>query len=124
MLDPAVHTPATQSALFEEVLKTRKTKWAMPVIFTLRRGSHRFSEIQRSVGRISQKTLTETLRFLEREGYVARKPYATIPPRVDYSLTELGTRAAEAFFQVEVFIRHNLKDVQEARRRFDETHKN
>lgn len=122
MLDSTAHPPATQSSLFEEFLKTRKTKWAMPVIFILRQGSHRFSEIQRAIGKISQKTLTDTLRFLEREGYVARKPYATIPPRVDYSLTELGTKAAEAFSQVEEFIRHNWREVLEARRRFDETH--
>ncbi len=122
MLDPAAHRPATQSNLFEDFLETRKTKWATPVILILRKGSHRFSEIQRAIGKISQKTLTDTLRFLERDGYVARKPYATIPPRVDYSLTDLGKRAAEAFAQVDEFNRQNWQDVLEARRRFDASH--
>ena len=60
-------------------------------------GHQRFSELQRDIGAISQKALTASLRALERDGFVSRTSYATIPPRVDYALTALGIEALKAF---------------------------
>ena len=66
-------------------------KWSILVVCMLSRGSMRFTELKRSIGSISQKVLTTTLRRLERDGYITRKVTPSIPPRVDYELTELGT---------------------------------
>ncbi len=65
-------------------------KWRILIIRDLIDGSKRFNELQRSVGGISQKVLTENLRTLEEHGLVDRKVYNEIPPRVEYSLTETG----------------------------------
>lgn len=65
-------------------------KWTILVLTALNPGSRRFSEMRREIPDISQKMLTQTLRKLERDGYVARAVTASIPPRVDYELTDLG----------------------------------
>jgi DNA-binding HxlR family transcriptional regulator len=65
-------------------------KWSVLVVVLLGQGTKRFSEIKRLVDGISQKMLTVTLRSLERDGYVQRTVYPTIPPKVEYALTELG----------------------------------
>ena len=65
-------------------------KWSVFVIMLLGGGPRRFNEIKRMVGGISQRMLTLTLRGLERDGLVTRTVFPTIPPRVDYELTDLG----------------------------------
>lgn len=67
-------------------------KWALLVLYALNRadGPVRFKELQRSIPDISQKMLTVTLRSLEDDGYVSRKAYAEVPPRVEYELTALA----------------------------------
>jgi DNA-binding HxlR family transcriptional regulator len=68
------------------------TRWALPVLFMLHqaKGPVRFGQLQRSVGRVTQKELTKTLREFEARGFCTRKVYAEVPPRVEYSLTPLG----------------------------------
>jgi DNA-binding HxlR family transcriptional regulator len=65
-------------------------KWSVLVVVLLGQGTKRFSEIKRLVDGISQKMLTVALRGLERDGYVRRTVYPTIPPKVEYELTDLG----------------------------------
>lgn len=66
-------------------------KWSILVLTTLKEnGRLRFSEIQRSIGDVSQRMLTVTLRSMEADGLVKREIYAEVPPRVEYELTELG----------------------------------
>jgi DNA-binding HxlR family transcriptional regulator len=65
-------------------------KWTVLIINQLGKGRMRFSEVKRQVGGISQKVLTATLRELEMDGFVTRTVTPSIPPRVDYELTELG----------------------------------
>ena len=73
-----------------EVLARVGDKWSILVIHMLSRRPLRFSELKRSLGSVSQKVLTTTLRGLERDGYLTRTVTPSIPPRVDYTLTELG----------------------------------
>ncbi|MBV9107803.1 MAG: helix-turn-helix transcriptional regulator [Gemmatimonadetes bacterium] len=73
-----------------QVLDLIADKWAVIVIYVLARGTRRFGELQRTVGGVSQKMLTQTLRGLERDGLVERKVFPVIPPRVEYSLSPLG----------------------------------
>ena len=77
-----------------DVLARVGDKWSILVMAVLSRRSMRFSELKRSLGSISQKVLTMTLRGLERDGYITRKVTPSIPPRVDYNLNELGARCA------------------------------
>jgi DNA-binding HxlR family transcriptional regulator len=65
-------------------------KWSVDVLYLLASGTRRYSEVFYEVGEISKKTLTQTLRALERDGLIARQVYAEVPPRVEYSLTPLG----------------------------------
>jgi len=103
----------------DEMLATRNSKWTLVVVLHLRRETMRFSELQRDIGTISQKALTASLRALERDGFVTRTSYATIPPRVDYVLTELGQEALVAFEAFETFAGKHWHRVLDARRTFD-----
>lgn len=65
-------------------------KWKVLILRDLLTGTKRFGELKKSVGNVSQKVLTSQLRDMEESGLVNRKVYAEVPPRVEYSLTELG----------------------------------
>lgn len=111
---PPVHFDA-----IDEMLAGRHSKWTAVVVLHLRRDTMRFSELQREIDGISQKSLTQSLRALERNGFVTRTSYATIPPRVDYALTELGVEALKAFEAFETFAVRHWNSVMEARALFD-----
>lgn len=74
----------------EVTLSLISNRWKTLIIRDLLDGTKRFSELQRSVGGISQKVLTQNLRAMEADGLVARAVYAEVPPRVEYTLTPLG----------------------------------
>jgi DNA-binding HxlR family transcriptional regulator len=84
--DPASPNCKAVSAILARV----GDKWSVLIIMRLGEGSRRFNEIKRMIGGISQRMLTLTLRNLERDGLVKRTVTPSIPPRVDYELTELG----------------------------------
>ena len=65
-------------------------KWKVLILRDLMPGTKRFGELKKSIGNVSQKVLTAQLRAMEENGLVSRKVYAEVPPRVEYSLTELG----------------------------------
>lgn len=73
-----------------DVLDCIGDRWSLLVLLTLSSGTHRFTELRRAIGDISQRMLAQTLRGLERDGYVTRKVYASVPPKVEYTLTTLG----------------------------------
>lgn len=74
----------------EITLSLMADKWKFLIIRDLLTGTKRFGELQRSIGRVSQKVLTNNLRQMESSGLINRKVYAEVPPRVEYSLTDLG----------------------------------
>ncbi len=111
--------PPIDPAVVEDLLSARSSKWTMIVVLHLRRETMRFSELQRDIGTISQKALTASLRALERDGFVSRTSYATIPPRVDYTLTAIGQEALLAFEAFETFAARHWQSVLDARREFD-----
>lgn len=103
-----------------DVLARVGDKWSVLVIAMLARGSMRFTEIKRSIGSISQKVLTTTLRGLERDGYLSRTVTPSIPPRVDYELTALGHDVLVPVMGVATWALSQRHRVERARAAFDE----
>jgi DNA-binding HxlR family transcriptional regulator len=101
------------------VLEMLGNKWTLLIVPALRNGPMRFGELRRLLDGITQKSLTESLRRLERDGLVTRTQYPTIPPRVEYALTDLGVRAAGLLEGVWKWAESNLADVLAARAAFD-----
>ncbi len=102
-----------------DVISLVGDKWSVQVVRTLGGGMLRFSQIKRAVDGISQKMLTTTLRGLERDGYLTRTVYPTVPPRVDYELTRLGTELLEPLSALGNWALANHDRVLEARRAYD-----
>lgn len=102
-----------------DVLSRIGDKWTVLVIVTLSRGSLRFSEIEREIGNISKKMLTSTLRALERDGMVERSVTPSRPPRVDYTLTDLGRELGEPLMALGQWAGANAGRIEAARLRFD-----
>jgi DNA-binding HxlR family transcriptional regulator len=94
-------------------------KWSTLLVLALAERPYRFGELRRLVPDISQRMLTQTLRDLERDGYVYRKVYATKPPSVEYGLTALGTSMLTPLNDLVVWAGDNFAAVDAARRRFD-----
>jgi DNA-binding HxlR family transcriptional regulator len=102
------------------VLSRIGDKWTVLVIELLGRQPMRFSELRREIGGISQKVLTSTLRGLERDGFVTRTVEPTIPPRVDYEITQMGRELLEPIKALGAWARQNGTRIEEARRHYDE----
>jgi len=101
------------------VLSRIGDKWSVLVISLLGDGPMRFSALKAAIGGISQKMLTATLRGLERDGYVTRTVHPTVPPRVDYALTDIGRDLLVPVKALSDWARRNRFRVEEARARFD-----
>lgn len=102
-----------------EVLSRVGDKWTVLVVSTLGDGPKRFSELRRALGSISQRMLTLTLRALERDGMVTRTVFPTIPPRVDYALTDLGRSLLQPVSALSLWARTHRAAIEDARRQFD-----
>lgn len=93
---------ATGKCPVRDILSRLGDKWSILVLTTLKiNGKLRFSDIQRTIGDISQRMLTVTLRSMEADGIINREIYAEVPPRVEYELTELG---AELFLHIKALV--------------------
>jgi DNA-binding HxlR family transcriptional regulator len=101
------------------VLELLAEKWALLVIFRLRVKPHRTAELRREIGGVSEKMLIQTLRKLERYGLVERHDFNEVPPRVEYTLTTLGSSLALPVEQLERWVAKHIVDVLRAKERFD-----
>ncbi|MFE3514725.1 winged helix-turn-helix transcriptional regulator [Streptomyces sp. NPDC059166] len=101
------------------VLEHVTSRWGVLVLAALLERSHRFSELRRAVGGVSEKMLAQTLQTLERDGFVDRDAKPVIPPRVDYSLTPLGREAAEQVWALARWAERRLDVVEESRTAYD-----
>lgn len=78
-----------------DVLKHVTSQWGVLVLIVLEGGTHRFSELRRKIGGVSERMLAQALQLLEADGFVLRRAYPVVPPHVEYSLTPLGEEVAE-----------------------------
>ena len=115
MKDPSSPVCRTISTLLSRI----GDKWTVLVVQTLAEGPKRFNELRREIPSVSQRMLTLTLRNLERDGLVRRTVTPSIPPRVDYELTELGQSLQKPICGLANWATENVEAIHEAQARFD-----
>lgn len=115
MKDPRNPVCRTISGLLQRI----GDKWTVLVVQTLADGSKRFNELRREIPSVSQRMLTLTLRNLERDGLVSRTVTPSIPPRVDYELTELGQSLQKPICGLATWATENVGAIDAAQKRFD-----
>lgn len=99
-----------------DVLKHVTSRWGVLLLVALMGGMHRFSDLRRKVGGVSEKMLAQTLRWLEADGFVYRRAYPTVPPHVEYSLTPLGMEVGRHVEALADWIERKLPDILSAQR--------
>ena len=99
------------------VLDRIAEKWTGLVVIALDEQTLRFTELRARIGGVAPKVLTQTLRALERDGLIRRKVYAEVPPRVEYSLTDLGRSLREPLEAVQSWAERNVSKVLANRER-------
>ncbi|KAF7787901.1 hypothetical protein PRUB_a2422 [Pseudoalteromonas rubra] len=95
-------------------------KWSILILFALVDGPERFNALKSRIQGISQRMLTQTLRDMERDGYVKRTVYAEVPVKVEYELTELGRGLAKSAWQLVSWADDHFDEITAARARYDE----
>lgn len=117
----ALPAPDTGGCLAtRKILDRIGDKWTLYIVATLASGPHRFNELKRGINGISQRMLTLTLRGLERDGLVTRTVYPSIPPRVDYALTDLGKTLLKPVMALVSWANDNQFAIAQAQTCFDE----
>lgn len=102
------------------VLQHLTSRWGVIVLAAMMEAErHRFSELRRRIGGISEKMLAQTLQNLERDGFVIRTMHPVLPPHVDYHLTELGYQAAERVAGLADFVERHLGEVLAHQQSYD-----
>lgn len=94
-------------------------KWTVMVVYALRSGKKRLSELQREIEGVSQKMLIQNLRKLERHGLVERTVYPVVPPKVEYALTPLGETLIDPLLGVCEWTAHHSEEMSDARKKYD-----
>lgn len=96
-----------------EILEHLTTKWSVLVLRCLSEGVHRFSELKQRIEGVSEKMLAQTLKTLEKDGFVIRTVYPVVPPKVEYQLTIMGSQAANKMVELVGWIERNLPEILE-----------
>lgn len=100
-----------------EILKHVTSQWGVLVLVALMEGTHRFSELRRKVGGVSEKMLAQTLQQLEQDGFIDRVAYPVVPPHVEYSLTPLGEGIGKQVEALTDWIETNLPKIMKAQQK-------
>jgi DNA-binding HxlR family transcriptional regulator len=114
----STHLPSNCAAV-SNVLQRIGDKWSLLIVMLLADGPRRFNEMKRMIGGISQRMLTLALRGLERDGLVTRTVYPTVPPRVDYELTEVGHSLRVPVAALGNWAFANVATIEAARKAYD-----
>ena len=94
-----------------EVLKHVTSRWGVLILVALRDGTHRYSELRRKMGGVSEKMLAQSLQALEQDVFINRVSYPVVPPHVEYSLTQLGEQVSDKVAALADWIELNLPQV-------------
>jgi len=94
-----------------DVLKHVTSRWGVLILIALRDGTHRFSDLRRKMGGVSEKMLAQSLQWLEQDGFINRIAYPVVPPHVEYNLTPLGEQVSEKVAELADWIEVNLPGV-------------
>ncbi|HCR3564760.1 helix-turn-helix domain-containing protein, partial [Proteus mirabilis] len=94
-----------------EILKHVTSRWGILILIALRDGTHRFSDLRRKIGGVSEKMLSQSLQVLEQDGFINRVSYPVVPPHVEYSLTDLGEQISEKLTLLADWIEINLPNI-------------
>lgn len=100
-----------QACPSREVLKHVTSRWGVLILIVLEGGTHRFSELRRKIGGVSERMLAQSLQWLEGDGLILRIAHEVVPPHVEYSLTPLGREAAEKVRGLADWIELNLPQI-------------
>ncbi|MBI5891259.1 MAG: helix-turn-helix transcriptional regulator [Nitrosomonadales bacterium] len=100
-----------------EVLNHVTSRWGVLVLVALMEGTHRFSELRRRIGGVSEKMLAQTLQYLEKDGFIDRVSHPVVPPHVEYSLTPLGRDVAGQVGALAEWIEINLPKIMTAQQK-------
>jgi DNA-binding HxlR family transcriptional regulator len=98
-----------------EILKHVCSRWGVLILIALRSGTHRFSELRRKIGGVSEKMLAQSLQSLTEDGFILRDAHPVVPPYVEYSLTPMGEEVAERVAALADWIESNTMRVVKAR---------
>ncbi|MEH6664746.1 MAG: helix-turn-helix domain-containing protein [Brevundimonas sp.] len=102
-----------------EMISRLGDRWTLPVMLALRSRPHRFNELRRSVDGVSQQMLTRTLKILERDGMLTRTVLPTVPPQVEYGLTDLGGELAGEGARLGDWAFARLAEIEASRETYD-----
>jgi DNA-binding HxlR family transcriptional regulator len=125
-LRPGSRLPARAETACPATCPTRQTlarladRWTVELIESLASRAQRFGELRAAISGISEKMLTQTLRSLERDGFVHRRELPGIPPGAEYRLTDLGRSLLEPLTAVRAWSRRHMDDVEQARSAYDQ----
>jgi DNA-binding HxlR family transcriptional regulator len=97
-----------------EILKHVTSRWGVLVLVALMEGTHRFSDLRRKVGGVSEKMLAQTLQSLEQDGFINRVSFPVVPPHVEYTLTPMGEEISRKVESLADWIEENLPRVMKA----------
>ncbi len=110
----------TEDCPIRNVVAQIGDKWSVLILFALVEGADRFNSLKSRVVGISQRMLTQTLRDLEREGYVTRTVYPEVPVKVEYDLTEMGRDLVKPLYQLVSWAESHHAEIKRSRRNYDE----
>lgn len=97
-----------------KVLEIISDKWTILIIEKLSQKIYRFGELKKEIGGISQKVLTQTLKSLEKNGFINRVSYPVLPLKVEYSLTPLGQSLSAIFTDITAWAEQNIAEILQA----------
>jgi DNA-binding HxlR family transcriptional regulator len=110
----------TESCPIRNVLDHVGSKWSLLVLFALQGRTLRFMEVKRAIGDITQRVLTQTLRGLERDGYVIRTVRPTSPPTVEYRLTKMGESLLKPMSKLVAWANDHFDQVEDCRKQYND----
>lgn len=98
-----------------EILKHVTSRWGVLVLVALLEGTHRFSDLRRKVGGVSEKMLAQTLQCLEKDGFVNRVSLPVVPPHVEYTLTSMGEEVSHKVESLADWVEENTSRIMKVR---------